>query len=94
MSAEPNAIEEDGRGRRKERVGFVTSAKMDKTITVSVEGVKYHALYKKAMKSTKKYKAHDEENTCNVGDLVRIKETRPLSKTKCWRLVEVVKRAD
>lgn len=46
------------------------------------------------MKSTKKYKAHDEENTCNVGDLVRIKETRPLSKTKCWRLVEVVKRAD
>lgn len=94
MSAEPNAIEEDGRGRRKERVGFVTSTKMDKTITVSVEGVKYHALYKKAMKSTKKYKAHDEENTCNVGDLVRIKETRPLSKTKCWRLVEVVKRAD
>lgn len=93
MSAEPNAIE-DGRGRRKERVGFVTSTKMDKTITVSVEGVKYHALYKKAMKSTKKYKAHDEENTCNVGDLVRIKETRPLSKTKCWRLVEVVKRAD
>lgn len=94
MSAEPNAIEEDGRGRRKERVGFVTSSKMDKTITVSVEGVKYHALYKKAMKSTKKYKAHDEENTCNVGDLVRIKETRPLSKTKCWRLVEVVKRAE
>ena len=93
MSAEPNAIE-DTRGRRKERVGFVTSTKMDKTITVSVEGVKYHPLYKKAMKSTKKYKAHDEENTCNVGDLVRIKETRPLSKTKCWRLVEVVKRAD
>jgi len=93
MSVEPQAIE-DGRGRRKERVGFVTSTKMDKTITVSVEGVKYHALYKKAMKSTKRYKAHDEENTCNVGDLVRIKETRPLSKTKCWRLVEVVKRAD
>lgn len=94
MSAEPNAIEEDGRGRRKERVGLVTSAKMDKTITVAVEGVKYHALYKKAMKSTKKYKAHDEENTCNVGDVVRIKETRPLSRTKCWRLVEVVKRAE
>lgn len=93
MSVEPQAMD-DERGRRKERVGFVTSNKMDKTITVSVEGVKYHALYKKAMKSTKKYKAHDEENTCNVGDLVRIKETRPLSKTKCWRLVEVVKRAD
>lgn len=93
MSVETQAIN-DERGRRKERVGFVTSSAMDKTITVSVEGVKYHALYKKAMKSTKKYKAHDEENTCNVGDLVRIKETRPLSKTKCWRLVEVVKRAD
>lgn len=93
MSVEPQAVETE-RGRRKERVGFVTSAAMDKTITVSVEGVKYHSLYKKAMKSTKKYKAHDEENTCNVGDLVRIKETRPLSKTKCWRLVEVVKRAD
>ena len=93
MSVEPNATE-DTRGRRKERVGYVTSTKMDKTITVSVEGVKYHPLYKKAMKSTKKSQAHDEENTCNVGDLVRIKETRPLSKTKCWRLVEVVKRAD
>ena len=84
---------EETRGRRKERVGLVTSAAMDKTITVSVEGVKYHRLYKKAMKDTKKYKAHDEENTCNVGDLVRIKETRPLSKTKCWRLVEIVERA-
>ena len=85
---------EDTSGRRKERVGLVTSNAMDKTITVSVEGVKYHALYKKAMKSTKKYKAHDEENSCNVGDLVRIRETRPLSKTKCWRLLEIVKRAE
>jgi len=84
----------DSRGRRKERVGLVTSTAMDKTITVTVEGVKYHRLYKKAMKATKKYKAHDEENTCNVGDLVRIMETRPLSKTKCWRLIEVVKRAE
>ena len=92
MSEETNTAV-DTRGRRKERVGQVTSASMDKTITVSVEGVKYHALYKKAMKSTKKYKAHDEENTCNVGDLVRIEETRPLSKTKCWRLIEVVERA-
>ena len=92
MSEETQTVE-DSRGRRKERVGLVTSASMDKTITVSVEGVKYHSLYKKAMKSTKKYKAHDEENTCGLGDLVRIKETRPLSKTKCWRLVEVVERA-
>lgn len=83
----------DERGHRKERVGVVTSNAMDKTITVSVEGVKYHKLYKKAMKSTKKYKAHDEQNTCNVGDLVRIRESRPLSKTKRWRLVEVIQRA-
>ncbi len=92
--SEETKTAEDMRGRRKERTGLVTSAAMDKTITISVEGVKYHALYKKAMKTTKKYKAHDEENTCNVGDLVRIKETRPLSKTKCWRLLEVVKRAE
>ena len=91
--SEETKTAENTRGRRKERVGLVTSAAMDKTVTISVEGVKYHPLYKKAMKSTKKYKAHDEENTCNVGDLIRIKETRPLSKTKCWRLVEVVERA-
>jgi small subunit ribosomal protein S17 len=82
------------RGRRKERVGLVTSSAMDKTITVSVEGVKYHRLYRKAMKWTKKYKAHDEKNECQVGDVVRISETRPLSKTKRWRLVEIIKRAD
>ena len=81
------------RGHRKERVGLVTSSAMDKTVTVSVEGVKYHPIYKKAMKSTKKYKAHDEQNTCNVGDLVRIRESRPLSKTKRWRLVEIIQRA-
>jgi small subunit ribosomal protein S17 len=92
--SEETKTAEDTRGRRKERTGLVTSSAMDKTITISVEGVKYHALYKKAMKTTKKYKAHDEENTCSIGDLVRIKETRPLSKTKCWRLVEVVKRAE
>lgn len=81
------------RGRRKERVGLVVSTAMDKTITVTVESVKEHAIYKKAMKQTKKLKAHDEENTCQVGDLVRIRETRPLSKSKRWRLVEVVQRA-
>ncbi len=82
------------RGHRKERVGLVTSAAMNKTITVAVGGVRHHRLYGKAKKVTKNYKAHDEENTCNVGDRVRISETRPLSKTKRWRLVEVVKRAE
>jgi len=82
------------RGGRKERVGLVTSTAMDKTITVSVERVVQHRLYRKGVKQTKKFKAHDHENTCNVGDLVRIRETRPVSKTKRWRLVEVVKRAE
>jgi len=82
------------RGHRKERVGLVTSAAMNKTITVAVEAARYHPLYRKAMKRTKKFKAHDEQNSCNVGDLVRIRETRPLSKTKRWRLVGIVKRAD
>jgi len=80
-------------GRRKERVGVITSASMDKTVTVAVEGVRHHRLYKKAMKVTKKFKAHDRENTCNVGDEVLIRECRPLSKTKRWRVIEVVKRA-
>ncbi len=80
------------RGQSKERVGVVTSNAMDKTITVSVERMVSHSLYKKASKRTKKFKAHDGENTCQVGDLVRIRETRPLSKDKRWRLVEVVKR--
>ena len=82
------------RGRRKERVGVVTSTAMMKTITVAVQGVRQHPLYKKSIKRTKKFKAHDEQNQCNVGDLVRIRETRPLSKTKRWRLVEIVKRAE
>ena len=82
------------RGQTKERVGVVTSNATDKTITVSVEFGKPHRLYKKAMKRSKKFKAHDENNECNVGDLVRIRETRPLSKTKRWRLAEIVKRVD
>ena len=81
-------------GNRKERIGVVTSTAMNKTITVAVIRVKEHRLYKKALQQTKKFKAHDEMETCNVGDLVRIRETRPLSKTKRWRLVEVVKRAE
>lgn len=82
------------RGRRKERVGVVTSNAMDKTITVSVERMVEHWLYAKNIKKTTKFKAHDKDNTCQPGDVVRIRETRPLSKTKRWRLVAIVKRAD
>ncbi len=81
------------RGHRKERVGIVISTAMNKTITVASRRLKEHKLYKKALRQTKKFKAHDEHETCNVGDLVKIRESRPLSKTKRWRLVEVVKRA-
>lgn len=87
-------MEHQERGNPKERVGLVTSQAMDKTITVSVTRLVAHPLYKKATKRTKKFKAHDKDNSCKVGDLVRIRETRPLSKTKRWRLVEIVKRAD
>ncbi len=87
-------MEQQERGNPKERVGLVTSQAMDKTITVSVTRLVEHPLYKKTTKLTKKFKAHDKDNACKVGDLVRIRETRPLSKTKRWRLVEIVKRAD
>ncbi len=81
------------RNLRKERIGVVSSTKMQKTIVVSsVKRVK-HPLYGKFVLSTKRYKAHDENNDCNVGDKVRIMETRPLSKTKRWRLVEILERA-
>jgi len=82
------------KGLKKELVGIVTSDAMNKTITVSVEGLKYHPLYKKGVKRTKKYKAHDEENKAKTGDLVRIRECRPLSKTKRWRLIEIIQSAD
>lgn len=85
---------DNARNARKERVGIVTSSAMDKTVTVSVERTVQHRLYKKGIKQTKKFKAHDEKNECQVGDLVRIHETRPLSKTKRWRLVEIIKRAE
>jgi small subunit ribosomal protein S17 len=81
------------RNLRKERVGLVTSDKMDKTITVSIERKVKHPIYGKFVKSTKKFKAHDEKNDAKTGDTVKISETRPLSKTKRWRLVEVVERA-
>lgn len=81
------------RNLRKERVGMVTSNKMDKTIVVAVERRLQHPVYGKFVKKTKKFTAHDEKNECNIGDKVRIMETRPLSKRKRWRLVEILERA-
>lgn len=83
----------EARGTRKEKVGRVVSNKMDKTVTVSIETVVQHGLYKKTVKRSKKYKAHDENNECKTGDLVRIMETRPLSKDKRWRVIEVLEKA-
>ncbi len=80
------------KGRHQQKVGTVVSNKMDKTIVVAVESLKKHRIYKRTYKQTKRFHAHDEENTCQVGDLVRIEETRPLSKMKRWRLVEILKR--
>ena len=81
------------RNLRKTRIGVVTSDKMEKTIVVSVETLVEHPLYKKRIKRTTKFKAHDEQNQCKVGDKVRIAETRPLSKDKRWRVVEIVETA-
>jgi len=81
------------RGIRKTRTGVVVSDKMDKTIVVKIVRTWKHPLYKKIVKSSKKYKAHDEENAAKVGDKVKITETRPISKDKRWRLVEVVEAA-
>ena len=80
------------RNLRKARVGKVVSDKMDKTIVVAIEDHVKHPIYKKIMKSTYKLKAHDENNECRVGDTVKVMETRPLSKDKRWRLVEIVER--
>jgi len=81
------------RNLRKTRIGKVVSNKMDKTIVVAIERSVKHPLYKKIVKRTYKLKAHDENNECNVGDKVKVMETRPLSKEKCWRLVEIVEKA-
>jgi small subunit ribosomal protein S17 len=81
------------RNLRKERIGVVTSNKMDKSIVVSVERKVKHPKYGKFVKNTTKFVAHDEKNECGEGDIVRIMETRPLSKSKNWRLVEIVERA-
>jgi small subunit ribosomal protein S17 len=82
-----------GRAFRKTRVGRVVSNKMDKTVVVAIEDRVRHPLYKKILKRTSKLKAHDENNECAIGDKVKIMETRPLSKDKRWRLVEIIEKA-
>lgn len=81
------------RNLRKERIGVVTSNKMEKSIVVSIERKVKHGLYGKFVKKTSKFVAHDQENTCKEGDTVKIMETRPMSKNKNWRLVEIIERA-
>ena len=81
------------RNLRKERTGVVTSNKMDKSITVALKWKEKHPIYGKFVNKTKKYHAHDEKNECGIGDTVKIMETRPLSKTKRWRLVQIIERA-
>jgi small subunit ribosomal protein S17 len=78
---------------RKEKTGVVVSNKMEKSITVQIERREKHAKYGKFLRKTTKFSAHDENNECGIGDTVRIAETRPLSKNKCWRLVEIIERA-
>jgi small subunit ribosomal protein S17 len=78
---------------RKERIGVVVSNKMDKSIVVAIKRKVKHPIYGKFVNRTKKLMAHDEENSCNIGDTVRISETRPLSKNKAWRLIEIIERA-
>ena len=81
------------RNLRKERIGTVVSNKMEKSVVVLVERKVKHPKYGKVVKKSTKFMAHDEKNECNIGDFVRIMETRPLSKNKCWRLVEIIERA-
>jgi small subunit ribosomal protein S17 len=90
MSTVPNA---PARGRRKLRDGVVVSDKMNKTVIVLVQEFKPHALYKKVVRNTRRFKVHDEGEECRVGDRVRIAETRPLSKDKRWRIAEIIERA-
>ena len=89
-----SAIEEKNvRNLRKERIGIVVSNKMDKTIIVAVKRKVKHPIYGKFVNKTTKFYAHDEKDDSNIGDLVRIMETRPLSKNKCWRLIDIIERA-
>ena len=83
----------ENRNLRKERIGLVVSNKMDKSIVISVERKVKHPIYGKFVKATTKFMAHDDKNDCNIGDTVKIMETRPMSKNKCWRLVEIIERA-
>ncbi|MFD0199189.1 MULTISPECIES: 30S ribosomal protein S17 [Saccharothrix] len=91
--SENNEVTTEGRNDRKVREGYVVSDKMDKTIVVAVEDRKKHRRYSKVMRSTTKVKAHDEQNSAGIGDRVLLMETRPLSATKRWRLVEVLEKA-
>ena len=91
--ASEEAIEETGRNERKTRVGLVASNKMDKTISVTIERRLQHPIYGKYVKKSKKLIAHDENNECQIGDLVRIMETRPMSRRKRWRLVSILEKA-
>jgi small subunit ribosomal protein S17 len=92
MAENTNTTKTRNRNLRKVRIGVVSSNKMDKTITVAVERKVKHPIYGKFVKKTTKFHAHDEKNECSIGDLVKIMETRPLSKTKRWRLVEIVEK--
>jgi len=83
----------ENRNLRKERIGLVMSNKMEKSIVVSVERKEKHPIYGKFVKMTSKFMAHDEKNDCNIGDTVKIMEMKPMSKNKCWRLVEIIERA-
>ncbi|WP_461051032.1 30S ribosomal protein S17 [Spirosoma arcticum] len=88
-----DAETESGRNARKERIGRVTSNKMQKTITVAIDRKVKHPMYGKFMNKTKKLTVHDEKNECGIGDTVRVMETRPLSKNKRWRLIEIIEKA-
>ena len=92
MSEALETTQTETRGRRKTRTGLVVSNKMDKSITITVVRKVKHPIYGKFLKKTTKFMAHDEKNECSIGDIVKIMETRPLSKNKCWRLVEVVEK--
>jgi small subunit ribosomal protein S17 len=91
---ESQVTSETKRNERKVRTGKVVSDKMDKTVVVAVERLVRHSLYHKAVKKTAKFKAHDENNECHVGDVVEIMETRPLSKEKNWRVVKILRQAE
>ncbi|MCX7790954.1 MAG: 30S ribosomal protein S17 [Chloroflexaceae bacterium] len=87
-------VERSSTVRRTQKVGRVVSDKMNKTVVVAVDYLKPHPLYRKIIRKTSKFHAHDEENACKVGDIVRIEETRPLSRTKRWRVVEILQRGE